>query len=119
MKRITAWFDRHTKTRIALQLALDGAPFFMLAFSFIKGFLPKWSWTDDVMNICMTILMYGGGVAIFLLGIWWRKRAEKVFNDYPKCETLSNMLRVLSAIPAFISLGFLVGGIINGFKFHY
>ena len=38
MKRISAWFDRHMKTRIALQLLLDGLPFFMLAFSFMKGF---------------------------------------------------------------------------------
>ena len=47
MKRISAWFDRHMKTRIALQLLLDGLPFFMLAFSFMKGFLPKWSWTGE------------------------------------------------------------------------
>lgn len=117
MKRVSQFFDRHMKTRIALQLVLDGLPFFMLAFSFIAGFLPKWSWTSDAMNVCMSILMYGGGTVIFLLGIWLRKRAEKAFTGYPRCETISDMLRVLSAIPAFISFFTLIGGIVNGFRF--
>lgn len=116
MKHISAWFERHPKTRIALQLVLDGLPFFMLAFSFIAGFLPKWSWTSDAMNVCMSILMYGGGTVIFLLGIWLRKRAEKAFVGYPKCETFSDMLRVLSAIAALISLGFLVSIVISFFR---
>lgn len=119
MKRISAWFDRHPKTRIALQLMVDAAPFLLLALSFIVSVFSPSRWASAVMNNCMSILMYGGGAAIFLLGIWLRKRAERAFNGYPRCETLSDMLRVLSAIPAFISFICLIVGIINGFRFHY
>ena len=34
MKSISAWFDHHMKTRIALQLVLDGLPF-LLSLSFL------------------------------------------------------------------------------------
>ena len=53
-----------------------------------------------------------------LLGIWLRKRAEKAFADYPKCETFSDMLRVLSAIATLVSLGFLVS-VMSGRSGHW
>ena len=107
MKNISAWFDRHPKTRIALQLGLDAAPFLLLGIPFATCLFPSSRWTSDVMNTCMWLLAWGG-VPIFLLGIWLRKRAEKMFVGYPKCETFSDMLRVLSAIATLASLGFLV-----------
>ena len=117
MKRISAWFDRHPKTRIALQLAVDALPFLLLALSFVVSAFPSSRWTSAVINSSLSTLMYGGGVAIFLLGVWLRKRAERAFTGYPRCETLSDMLRVLSGIPAFISFICLVVGVVNGFRF--
>ena len=107
MKHIFAWFDRHPKTRIALQLVLDGLPFLWLVIPFATCIFPSSRWTSDVMNTCLWLLAWGG-VPIFLLGIWLHKRAEKAFVGYPKCETFSDMLRVLSAIATLVSFGFLV-----------
>ena len=116
------FFDRHVKTRIALQLVLDGLPAFMLALAFaisilqVNELLPTmWAWSH-LTNFCLSVLMYGGGAVLFLLGIWLRRRAEKAFGGYPKCQTISDMLRVLSAIPAFISFICLVSYIFNCFK---
>ena len=115
MKRISAWFDRHPKTRIALQLALDGLPFLMLAVPFAVSVLPSSKWRSHVTNFNMTIWMYGGGAVLFLLGIWLRRRGEKAFGGYPKCQTISDVLRVMSAIPAFVSFLSLAGHVLMYF----
>ena len=107
MRCISDWFDRHMKKRIALQLLLDAAPFLLLAIPFATCLFPSSRWTSDVMNTCMWILAWGG-VPIFLLSILLRKRAEKAFVGCPKCETFSDMLRVLSAVATLVSFGFLV-----------
>lgn len=107
MSKVSGFFARHIKTRIAFQLVLDGLPFLWLAIPFATCIFPSSRWTSDVMNTCLWLLAWGG-VPIFLLGIWLRKRAEKVFVGYPKCETFSDMLRALSAIATLVSFGFLV-----------
>ena len=114
MKSISAWFDRHMKTRIALQLVLDGLPLFMLAFPLVLGGLeldervpPGW-W--DYLGVgCMHIMMYGGGAVLFGLGIWLRNRATIEFECYPWCKAVSFILRLLSVIPAVLSFGFMIG----------
>ncbi len=121
MKTTSAWFDAHPKTRIALQLVLDGLPAFMLALPFavsilkVNGLLPATRGWSAVTNFCLSVLMCGGGVVLFALGIWLRRGAEKAFGDYPRCQILSDMLRVLSAIPALISFLFFWGHIISLF----
>ena len=115
MKRISAWFDRHPKTRIALQLVLDGVPAFLLIFPFavgilqLKDILPDTAWWSQILNICFYIEMFGGGAALFLLGIWFHSRAKTIFAPPSWWSYLSGMLRVLSAISAIISFGALIG----------
>ena len=115
MKRISAWFDQHPKTRIALQLVLDGLPLLMALFPLTVGILeldevlPYPGWWDTIAIGCMYAIMYGGGAALFALGIWLRRRALIAFECYPWCKVASMMLRVLSFIPAILSLGFLIG----------
>ena len=75
MKRISAWFDRHMKTRIALQLMLDGLPFLMALFPLVVGMLeldevlPYPGWWDTIAIGCMYAIMYGGGAVL-----WVKKR---------------------------------------------
>lgn len=109
MGKNSQFFGRHVKTRIALQLVLDALPFLMLTVPFVVSVLPSSKWRSHVTNINMSIWMYGGGAILFLLGIWLRRRGEKAFGGYPKCQTISDMLRVMSAIPAFVSFISLVG----------
>ena len=115
MKRISAWFDRHPKTRIALQLALDGLPFFMLMYMLVVGVLElemvnlSPGWWDTLAIGCMYVMMFGGGAVLFGLGIWLRSKTTVEFECYPWCKALSAIFRILSIIPAVISFGFLIG----------
>ena len=112
--RISAWFDRHMKTRIALQLALDGLPMLLLVIPFLvlalelDGRLPAGWW--DVLGIgCMYIVFFGGGALLFVLGILFRSLARIEFECYPWCKAASDILRILSIVPAVVSFGFLIG----------
>lgn len=115
MKCISAWFDRHPKTRIALQLALDGLPFFMLMYMLVVGVLELEmvlitpGWWDTIAIGCMYAMMFGGGAMMFGLGIWLRSKATVEFERYPWCKAVSGILRIVSIIPAVLSLGFLIG----------
>ena len=115
MKRISAWFDRHMKTRIALQLVLDGMPLLLALFPFVIGLLELDGvllypgWWDTIAVGCMYVIMYGGGAVLFGMGIWLRSKATVEFECYPWCKGVSVILRLLSVIPAVLSFGFLVG----------
>ena len=114
MKSISAWFDHHMKTRIALQLVLDGLPLFLLAYPLVLGGLEldervSPGWWDYLGVGCMYFMMFGGGTLLFVLSIWLRSRARVEFECYPWCKGVSVILRLLSVIPAILSLGFLVG----------
>ena len=123
MKRISAWFDRHPKTRIALQLALDGAAFLLLAFPFTVGvievncesvIIPQW--LDALTTASLMISMYGGGAVMFILALCLRSRAEAAFARYPWCRGISIFLLVLSCVPAVLSAGLCIGLLFYYFK---
>ena len=122
MKHISAWFDRHPKTRIALQLGLDGLPFLMALFPLGVGMLeldevlPYPGWWDTIAIGCMYAIMYGGGAVLFVLGIYFRSRAKVEFECYPWCKAVSIILRLLGLLPAILSLGFLIGIIVLCFR---
>ena len=115
MRRISEWFDGHMKTRIALQLVLDGLPFGMFVYMIVIGILElemvllSPGWWDTIAMGCMYLMMYGGGAVLFVLGIWLRSKAVVEFECYPWCKIISFVLRILSFIPALISFGFLIG----------
>lgn len=123
MKRISAWLDRHPKTRIALQLAVDGMPFWLMAFPFTvdvidvnceTAMIPHW--LDVMTTASLMLTMYGGGAALFGLGIWLRSRAERAFARHPGWKGLSIALCVLSFVPAVISAGLCIGLLYHYFK---
>ena len=110
MRRISDWFDKHMKTRIALQLVLDAAPFILLA-----GFCAC-MWHLFTYELALEWLMHVGilgffilTLPLFILGIWFRGRAEGEFACYPWCWWMSKVLRILGALAVSFSvfLGFL------------
>ena len=115
MKYVSAWFDRHVKTRLALQLVLDGLPFLMALFPLAVGMLeldealPYPGWWDTIAMGCMYTMMFGGGAVLFGVDIWLRSKAKVEFECYPWCKGLSFILMILSFIPAVVSFGFLIG----------
>ena len=93
---------------------LDGLPLFLLAFPLVLGGLDldervSPGWWDYLGVGCMYFMMFGGGTLLFVLSIWLRSRARVEFECYPWCKGVSVILRLLSVIPAILSLGFLVG----------
>lgn len=122
MRRISEWFDKHMKVRIALQLVLDGLPVILTLFPFIVGILELdeilsySSWLDTIAIGCMYATMYGGGAVLFVMGIWLRSKATVEFECYPKCKAVSVIFRLMSIIPAMLSFGFLVGILVLYFR---
>ena len=122
MKRISAWFDRHMKTRIVLQLVLDGLPVLLSLFPLMVGILELDEvlmypgWWDTIAIGCMYVMMFGGGAVLFGLGIWLRSKATVEFECYPWCKGVSVILRIMSIIPAVFSFGFLVGIAVSRFR---
>ena len=110
MKSISAWFDHHMKTRIALQLVLDAAPFLLLI-----GFCTC-VWNVFSYDLAVEWLMHIGifsffilTLPLFALGIWLRGCADGEFAFYPWCWWMSKTLRILGALAVSFSvfLGFL------------
>ncbi|MBE5810273.1 MAG: hypothetical protein E7318_04975 [Clostridiales bacterium] len=110
MRRISEWFDRHMKARIALQLVLDGLPFIqMIGFGICVYILFTYplelEWLMHVGILGFFIL----SLPLFILGIWCRGRAEGEFACYPWCWWASKVLRILGALAVSFAvfLGFL------------
>ena len=108
MKRISAWFDGHPKTRIALQLTLDGLPLLMvlylIALIFLDGgeFLSCPEWANELGIAIIMILLCGGGLVVYGCG-WWLKRAFPInVEEHPVGALASRVLRVFSFIPAML-----------------
>lgn len=114
MKSISHFFERHMKTRIALQLVLDGLPFGMFLYMIVIGILEldnviiSPGWWDMLAMSFIYVMFFGGGMVLFILAIWLRSRAKAAFERYAWCRGMSFLLRVLSFIPAVLSLGMFV-----------
>lgn len=105
MKRISAWFDRHTKTRIALQLAVDGAPVLavlmhLLSFYTVTMLEESGAYHMQpssfyrVTLMCLMIIP----IPIFVASFLWRDRAFALFEQHRWCRWTSTVLRILSAL---------------------
>ena len=122
MGRISQWFDCHVKTRIALQLMLDGLPVLLALFPLVVGVLELEEilmypgWWDTIAMGCTYILLFGGGAVIFGIAVWLRSKATDAFEHYPCCKAVSTILRILSLIPAVLSFGCLIGITVSRFR---
>ncbi len=110
MGRISKWFTRHPKTRIALQLVLDGLPFLLL-LGFVACAYNLFSYPLE-LEWLMHVGVFGFFILtlpLFILGVWLRGRAEGEFSCYPWCWWTSKVLRILGALAVSFSvfLGFL------------
>ena len=123
MKPISAWFNRHVKTRITLQLILEGLPAFLCTFPFVIGIVEvnfqgiKLPYLLDAIAILsMQCVMYGGAAMLYIFDLWLSSRTKRVFEQYPLCRSVSVILRVLSIVPAVLSLGLFIGLMFYAFK---
>ena len=110
MKRMSDWFDRHPKTRIALQLMLDAAPFLLL-IGFCICVLNIFTY-DIALEWLMDVGIFGFfllTLPLFIIGIWLRGHVDGEFACYPWCWWASKILRILGALAVSFSLflGFL------------
>lgn len=114
MKGIAHFFDRHIKTRIALQLVLDGLPLLLMILLLYFGFSVKitdsWSGTFiiepsrifDVTLFCLLVFT----IPAFITSFLWRDRAFELFERHRWCRYISNTLRILGAL--IVSIVFVV-----------
>ena len=97
MKHISAWFDRHPKMRITLQLLLDALPMLLMlvmaAAAAKESLKPPMS---DVSPILMGVYVLGA-VPLFILAIILRGSADALFKRYTWCRRLSLILRFTGA----------------------
>lgn len=105
MKRISAWFDRHTKLRIALQLVLDGLPFIqMIGFGVcvynLFTYPLELEWLMDVGIFGFLI----AALPLLIIGIKLKSDAEGEFACYPWCDWVSRILRIFSALGVSVSV---------------
>lgn len=109
MKHISAWFDRHPKTRIALQLVLDGLP--LICLLGVIGFAcVAEEYETGLLGQIAAVLMLGfaAGFAVSIpflfVAAMLRQRAKSDFECYPICKIPSAILQLLSLIPALLSI---------------
>lgn len=105
MKEISDWFDRHPKMRIALQLAVDGAPVLaglmhLLSFYTVTMLEENGAYHMQpssfyrVTLVCLMIIPIPMFVASFL----WRDRAFALFEQHRWCRWISTALRIISVL---------------------
>jgi len=113
MSKSSDFFDRHMKTRIALQLVLDGLPLMVMALHLLSGYSVKMltsGWDGHYRMIpgpfyyatlvCLMIVPIPAFVASFL----WRDKAFDLFNQYRWCRWLSTALRIAGALMVSLSM---------------
>ena len=81
----------------------------------LKMVITNPGWWDMLAMSFIYVMFFGGGVVLFILAIWLRSRAKAAFECYAWCRRMSFLLRVLSFIPAVLSLGMFVGIIATRF----
>ena len=112
MKRISAWFDRHPKTRIALQLVLDGLPVLVMFLHLSSGYSVKMlttGWDGHyriipstfyyVTLVCLMVIPIPVFVACFI----WRDKAFELFEQHRWSRWASNLLRIAGALVVAIA----------------
>ena len=112
MKRISAWFDRHPRTRIALQLALDGAPVLVMVLHLLSGYSVKMLTTgwDGAHRIVPSTFYYVTLVCLmvipipaFVASFFWRDKAFELFEQHRWSRRASNLLRIAGALVVAIA----------------
>lgn len=107
MKSISAWFDRHMKTRIALQLVLDGLPFllslsFLVIMAGLNDGLKLPFWLGKFVIVCsFTFLL--ASIPLVVMSIWMRYRIENRIKG-KLVRLFSTMLEILSCIVTVLFL---------------
>ena len=105
MERIRLYFDRHTKQRVALQLAVDALPL-LLMIGFGMCMYNLFSYRLE-LEWLMHIGVFGFlllPLPLFILGIWMRGAAEGAFACYAWCAKVSTGLRIAGALAVSIAL---------------
>ena len=111
MKRISAWFDQHPKTRIALQLVLDGLPL-LVAVLCLHSLCTVDMIEDEGSYLMQPNWFYyvtlGGLMLIpipsFVISFIWRDKDYELFGQHRCCLWISNMLRIPGVLVVGISL---------------
>ena len=85
MKRISAWFDRHMKTRIALQLVLDGLPAFLLILPLAVGVLQLEGLLPDI--VALNGFVSVGKAVLNDHAVNYRELVKKIPRDRLLAET--------------------------------
>ncbi|MBR6667614.1 MAG: hypothetical protein IKL25_04545 [Clostridia bacterium] len=113
MKRISAWFHRHPKTRIALQLVLDGLPVLLMAMHFLSFYTVRMFEESGAYHMqpssfyyvtlaCLIIVP----IPAFVASFFWRDKAFELFKRCRWCRWGANLLRIASAL--VVSIVFIV-----------
>lgn len=112
MKRISAWFDRHPKTRIALQLGLDGLPVLVMFLHLSSGYSVKMLTTgwDGHYRIVPSTFYYVTLVCLmvipipaFVASFFGRDKAFELFEQHRWSRWASNLLRIAGALVVAIA----------------
>ncbi len=110
--RISAWFDRHMKTRIALQLVLDGLPVLVMLLHLSSGYSVKMltSGWDGHYRIVPSTYYYVTLVSLLIIPIpafvasfLWRDKVVDLFEQYRWCRWISNLLRISGVVVTTIA----------------
>ena len=118
MRSISEWFDRHSKTRIALQLVLDGLPVLvtMVVILRVYGVLDE-VYHYPIMKAIGIVCACGFFFAclpLFMLACWLHHHVNIDFDIYPLWRVPSLILRILSFMAVICSLGFWILALIYG-----
>ena len=114
MSKPSDFFDRHMKTRNALQLVLDGLPLFCLIGMYF-GIDAFWDTEENLLSTLVGFLVIPSGIGfvlsipIMILAARFRQLANPDFECYPICKVPSAILRWLSLIPAVFSIPMIFG----------
>lgn len=102
--RLSAWFDRHGKLRIALQLLLDASPLALMAWALASihisgsGYV---QWTAWLSELSVTVFAFCT-VPLFIWSVLTARNLVE-FDIYPAWGKVSLALRWLSVVPMLIA----------------
>ena len=106
MKSISAWFDRHMKTRIALQLVMTGMPLAFLVITALTFFGME-EMPEELSKFCLFGFIFLN-TPIFILSWLLRRYAEIDFKRFPRCETPFVAMEILEGLVFSLSVPFAI-----------